>query len=116
VYLGGPPLYLIHTRVKRSVINRGIRNVAKLVESVDTVILDHHLLRTEVWREPLSQIVKNAEKIGHEIQTAAEFLGLSNSLLECRRRELYEIEPPSSGFIKWTKLSRQKRMKTMPPI
>jgi predicted metallo-beta-lactamase superfamily hydrolase len=116
VYVGGPPLYLADFRVKRSVVNHGLQNIAKLVEDIDTVIIDHHLLRAEGWRESLQPVFKVAEEKGHEIMTAAEFLGLDNNLLEYRRRKLYEVEPPSSDFIRWTKLPKQTRRKTIPQI
>lgn len=116
VYVGGPPLYLIDYWVEASAVAKGIENLAKLVERVPTVILDHHLLRAKEWKDSLKPVFESAEKNQHSVVTAAEFLGESNNFLEFRRRELYETEKPSERFMKWTALSPSKQMGTIPPL
>lgn len=116
VYVGGPPLYLMDYRVKANIVKQGLENLSKLVERVPTVILDHHLLRAEAWRESLRSVFEVAGRVDHRVMTVAEFLGEPNNFLEFRRRELYEAEKPSENFMKWSSLPALKQKEIMPPI
>ncbi len=116
VMIGGPPTYLAGFRVKEEHIEAGIQNLKTLVENVPTTILEHHILRDENWRSQTQPIFDAATQVGHKVLTAAEFSGTTNNLLEFRRRQLFETEPPSSDFIKWLKLPLQKRKQQKPPI
>jgi hypothetical protein len=80
------------------------------------VIVDHHLLRDEAWRRFSKDVFKTAQMRGNRVVTAAEFLGQEDRLLESKRRQLYEEEPPSAEFLKWTRLSREKRRTVRPPL
>jgi predicted metallo-beta-lactamase superfamily hydrolase len=97
-------------------MKQALDNLSKLVEKAPTVILDHHLLRAEGWRDSLQSLFDIAKNVGHKVATAAEFLGESNNSLEFRRRELYESEKPSESFMKWASLPELKRKETMPPV
>jgi predicted metallo-beta-lactamase superfamily hydrolase len=116
VLIGGPPTYLAGFRVKDEHIETGIQNLKTLVENVPTTILEHHILRDENWRNRSQPIFDAATKVGHKVLTAAEFSGTKNNLLEFRRRQLFETEPPSSDFQKWMRLPLQKRKLQKPPI
>jgi predicted metallo-beta-lactamase superfamily hydrolase len=116
VILGGPPTYLAGFRVKDEHIEMGMRNLKRLVENVPTTIVCHHSFRDEKWRSHILPIFDAAAEAGNTAQTAAEFAGTENSFLEFRRRQLYELEPPSSDFKKWMKLPLQKRKNVKPPI
>jgi predicted metallo-beta-lactamase superfamily hydrolase len=116
VMIGGPPTYLAGFRVKEKYIEIGMENLKTLVENVPTTILAHHILRDENWRNISQPIFDIATQVGNKVLTAAEFLGTKNNLLEFRRRQLFETEPPSSDFIKWLKLPLQKRKLQEPPI
>jgi len=116
VYVGGPPLYLADFRVDRQLIEKGIKNLTKLAAEIPTVIVDHHLLRDEAWRGFSKDVFKAAQKSGNRVVTAAEFLCQEDRLLESKRRQLYEDEPPSAKFLKWTRLSREKRRTVQPPL
>jgi hypothetical protein len=115
VIIGGPPTYL-GGLVNQKSIQQGIQNLEKLAEKVPLTILDHHLLRDEKWRQLSQPIFDSASKAGHTVVTAAEFLRKQNNMLESRRKKLFEVEPPSSEFNKWTKLPRLKRKLVKPPI
>jgi hypothetical protein len=54
--------------------------------------------------------------VGHEVVTAAEFSGEQPMLLESIRERLYEEEPPSEEFMKWTQLNHEKRRQQAPPV
>ena len=116
VMIGGPPTYLAGFRVKDEHIETGMQNLKTLVENVPTTILEHHTLRDEKWRSQTQPIFDTATQVGHKVLTAAEYSGTKNNLLEFRRRQLFETEPPSSDFIKWLKLPLQKRKLQKPPI
>lgn len=114
--IGGPPLYLSGFRVSETAIDSALRNVERLVSKIPLVIYDHHLLRSEDSIQCLSRLRRIAGQRGHKIITAAEFCGIPNKLLEAKRRELYEENPPSDAFQEWIGLSKAKRRRRMPPL
>jgi predicted metallo-beta-lactamase superfamily hydrolase len=116
VYLGGPPIYLSDYRIPSSILEHGLMNASKLVEEVPTVIFDHHLLRSEKWRETSHMIFEAALKVDHRIATAASFIGEEEKTLESRRNTVYADEPPLLAFNKWLKLPEEKRRCTKPPL
>ena len=116
VVVGGPPLYLAGFRVRRESIERGLENLAKIVSKTRVTVVDHHLLRDRNWKEVSKQAFSEAVRHNHALYTAAGLLGLEERLLEAYRAELYEREPPSREFIKWTKLPADKRRRVRPPV
>lgn len=113
--IGGPPTYL-GGLVSQENVRRGLQNLERLVEKIPLTILDHHFLRDENWRQLAQPIFNSASKTGHKVVTAAEFLEKQNNLLESKRKQLFEAEPPSQEFNKWMKLPPQKRKLVKPPI
>jgi hypothetical protein len=103
IMLGGPPLYLGGFRVDAAQLERGLRNLERLVAAVPVVILEHHVLRDELWKEKLTEVYSQASKAGHSVATAAEYLGCENVFLESKRRQLYRDFAPSAEFKRWTK-------------
>ncbi|MGQ9460872.1 MAG: MBL fold metallo-hydrolase [Candidatus Bathyarchaeaceae archaeon] len=116
VIMGGPPTYLAEFRVKNEHIQQGMQNLENLVRKVSTTILEHHTLRDEKWKTLSQPIFDAAAEMGHKVFTAAEFAGKENNLLEFRRRQLFESEPPSREFEKWMKLPQPKRKMEKPPV
>ncbi len=114
--IGGPPLYLAGFRVDEAHVQQGMKNLEELVKNIPTTILEHHILRDERWREVCQPVFDAASKAGHTVLTVAEFLKRENNLLEYRRRELFEREPPSPDFKKWMSLALSERKETRPPI
>jgi len=76
----------------------------------------HHLLRDEKWREISKLVFEAAEKVGHKVVTAAEFVCQTEGFYEYQRRDLYEKQQPSEEFIRWTRLPRLKRKEIRPPL
>jgi len=113
--VGGPPLYLAGL-VGQEHVQNGMKNLEKLVQGVPTTILEHHLLREENWREFSQQIFEAASNAGHSVFTGADFLKKENTLLESRRKQLFETEPPNAEFEKWMRMPLPKRRTTPPPI
>ena len=93
VILGGPATYLKGHRVKSSAVNAGIENVARIAKEVDTLIIDHHLVRDANRRGKIADAFKEAEDNNHKILTFAEYLGVEEKPLEAMRKKLYEEEP-----------------------
>jgi len=98
--VGGPPLYLSRVMGKRK-RETAWRNAQRLARHIDTLILDHHLLRCE---EGLSWLDRLSSETGHRVICAADFMEHSRSdvvyprLLEARREQLYEEMPVPNGW------------------
>jgi predicted metallo-beta-lactamase superfamily hydrolase len=88
VLAAGPPLYL--DRLSNAERERAWGNAARLAQSIEVVILDHHLMRSEegaIWLDELSAAV------GKKVYCAADFMGRPRRLLEAERVRLYEEMP-----------------------
>ena len=116
IMIGGPPLYLAGFRVDENQIQTGLKNLEKVVETVPCIILEHHILRDENWREKTKNVFNKTNKAGCEIMTAAEFLGKQNAFLEAARKRLFVENPPSKEFEKWTRESIDMKKHVKPPI
>ena len=114
--LGGPPIYLKGVRVQGSSIERGIMNAAKIAKTVPTVILEHHILRSENWKAEAGPVLEAANEADNMVVTAAGYLNQPALILEARRQDLYTEEKPSPEFVKWMELPRDKRQLKSPPI
>jgi predicted metallo-beta-lactamase superfamily hydrolase len=97
-------------------IDRGIANGSKIASTAPTLILEHHILRSEDWRVEAGPVFDAAHIAEHRVVTAAEYLNQPTSILEARRQQLYAEEEPSSEFMKWTELPRDKRRLQSPPV
>ena len=115
IIIGGPPTYLIGL-VDEESIQTGLQNLEKIAQNVPTTILEHHLLRQENWRETAKPVFEAANAVEHSVLTAAEFLKRENTLLESKRKQLYETEPPDKEFMKWTRMPMPKLQNTPPPL
>jgi len=114
--IGGPPLYLSGFRVKEEHIQKGLKNLEKIVGTVPYTILEHHILRDKDWREKAQHVFAKADECGHEISTAAESLGKKNVLLEAVRKRLFIEKPPSTEFEKWMRKNKATMRHVRPPI
>lgn len=88
VLASGPPLYLERLTEKLQTVAR--KNALRLADSVDTLILDHHLMRDDhglAWLKDISR------EVGRKVCCAAEFMGRKPQLLEAERTKLYEAYP-----------------------
>ncbi len=92
VLAGRPPLYLPWLLSEQREI--AWENTLRLARAVDTLILDHHLLRCE---EGLSWLDRLSSETGHRVICAADFMGQPRRLLEAQRERLYEAMPASQG-------------------
>ncbi|MDA3894676.1 MAG: hypothetical protein PF482_00870 [Desulfobacteraceae bacterium] len=90
---GGPPLYL--EQLSSVLRNRAWQNAVRLAGSVDTLILDHHLMRS---LEGLQWLDKLYSESGHRVLCAADFMGAPRRLLEAERETLYDEIPVPLGW------------------
>lgn len=114
--LGGPPLYLEGVRVDKASIHKGLENASRIAGKTPKIIFEHHVLRSEKWEDEAKSVLQASSEAGHELVTAAGYLGDRPKLLESRRERLYEEDPPSREFVKWTELPREKRRLQAPPV
>lgn len=86
--VGGPPLYLSKLLWEQRAV--AWANAKRLARHVNTLILDHHLLRCEeglLWLDRLSS------ETGQRVVCAADFMGEPRCLLEAWRPQLYKEMP-----------------------
>jgi len=116
IMIGGPPLYLAGFRVGEEQIQAGLKNLEKVVEAVPCVIIEHHILRDENWREKTKDVFNKACEAGCKVLTSAEFLGKENSFLEALRKRLFIENPPSKEFERWMRGNSEAKKHAEPPI
>jgi len=114
--IGGPPTYLGGTKVDKLDIQRAISNASKIASYVPEMIFEHHILRSENWLNDVKPVSEAAVKAGNRVTNAAEYAGTTAQMLESVRSHLYEDDPPSDLFLKWTKLPRERQRQTDPPV
>ena len=81
IMMGGPPLYLSGFRGNENQIKAGLNNLEKVVKIVPNVILEHHILRDDNWRDNIKNVFDVADEVGCKILTVAEFLSKENAFL-----------------------------------
>jgi predicted metallo-beta-lactamase superfamily hydrolase len=88
VLAAGPPLYL--GRLSDAETERAWNNAVRLAQSIDTVILEHHLMRSAkgaIWLDELTRTV------GRKVYCGADFMDRPRRFLEAERTQLYEEMP-----------------------
>ena len=91
--VGGPPLYLDF--MGGDLRKKAWEQALRLANGIETLILDHHLLRSQEglhWLDDLSAAA------GRPIYCAADFMDLPRRLLEAQRQSLYAEMPVPAGW------------------
>ncbi len=83
VIMDGPPTYFLGYKFSQTDLKRAIKNILRIAEEVNVLVLDHHLLRDLKYRERLKEIYDN-----YEILTFAEYRGEEIRMLEAHRKDL----------------------------
>jgi len=94
--IGGPPTYLKSVPLEE--LERGITSLKKLASFVKLMVVDHHLLRDERWKEHLRDVYSTAKKMNNQVYCVAECMNRLPLLLEVKRKELYRSEPLNTHF------------------
>ena len=105
VFIDGPPLYLFH-RISERQVGKAWHNAKELSSNIDTLILDHHLMRSHKgieWIERLS------DKTGRKVLCGADFMHKHRMLLEAGRRTLYNEMPVP---LEWHEAYAKKQVST----
>jgi len=95
LYLDGPFTYLQGDIDLMGLLKKTLHKMQTILKktNVKRVIIDHHLLRDIQWKNRIEPLFTLASSRGILIQTAAEYRGEENNLLEARRQELYKENP-----------------------
>lgn len=97
VFISGPPLY--RQSLSAAVLQQAWKNGLLLAENVETLIIDHHLLRSKQGLSWLDELCRSA---GKKILCAADFMHRPRLMLEARRTELYrQMEVPENWHQKY---------------
>ena len=94
VFTGGPPLYLSR-KLTGFQVEKAWNNARTLAREVDTLILDHHLMRNF---EGLAWIRRLSAEFGKKVYCGADFMNKPRMLLEADRRRLYRMMPVPKGW------------------
>ncbi|HKL10108.1 MAG TPA: hypothetical protein VJ990_01615, partial [Clostridia bacterium] len=84
VLASGPPIYL--QGFTKDKIKKAWDNTLRLAKGVDTLIIDHHLLRC---MEGLGWLSLLSEASGNNVICAADYMKLPRHMLEAQREKLY---------------------------
>jgi len=98
MYLDGPATYIqdnVHTQKRLEETLKCMKHIIDKTR-VTKLIVDHHLLRDLQWKEKIEPLFTLARHKGIIVNTAAEYRGEENKLLEAMRAQLYENDPPPS--------------------
>lgn len=89
--LSGFPTLFLGYRASKMGMEQSNKNLLKILTQtkVNTIILDHHLVRDKNYKDKIKPVLKEAEKLSKKVLTAAEFLGKEPDFLEAKRKELY---------------------------
>lgn len=81
--LDGPMTYMLGYTLNLINLRRAVENAVRIVEETDceAIIYDHHLTREPGFREHTAPVWEAAERLGKNVLTAAEFLGLKPVVL-----------------------------------
>ena len=87
VYIDGPPTHLLGTHFSHADLDKAINNILDIITYTGAgLILDHHLLRDLHYRELMGSVYDH----GSRVQSAAEFIGAKNALMEASREILWK--------------------------
>lgn len=95
VLASGPPLYLRYLTSRKR--KRARENAIRLSRGVHTLILDHHLLRSEEGYRFLKEISSATD---NRVICAADYMNRRRLLLEAWRHQLYQEMPVPKGWHK----------------
>ena len=103
VLASGPPMYRYSSSSYHSLGQKAWQNTMRLSKGVDTVIIDHHLLRSEQGIRWLRKLQRTSP---HSVYCAADFMKREPLFLEAWRKELYGWLPVDQD---WHEEYRQGR-------
>ncbi|MEM2608295.1 MAG: MBL fold metallo-hydrolase [Thermoproteota archaeon] len=93
IFLDGPSTYMLGVNYPVEALEASLRNIVRVMKEAFplTIILDHHLLRDLEWKKHLKDLPKEAEKIGVDLKSTAEYVNVEINQLEALRGVLYGL-------------------------
>ncbi|MGC8932580.1 MAG: MBL fold metallo-hydrolase [Candidatus Methanodesulfokora sp.] len=102
VMIDGPMTYMLGYRYSQASLEASIRNLIRILDIVETLVIDHHLLRDLDWSKRIAEVINKGNTIGKRVLTSNELVNKPLDMLEARRKELYELYPvKESELRKW---------------
>jgi hypothetical protein len=95
VIASGPPIYLPVLTLEKQ--EKALHRTLQLAKEVDTLILDHHLMRSKKGKQWLDRVCSLS---GGKVICAADFMGRRRRLLEAERVLWYKRMPVPEGWHK----------------
>jgi len=92
--ISGPPLYL-SKRLSQNQVRNAWNNAVRLSNKIDTVILDHHLMRSFEGTEWIKRLSFQTKR---KVMCGADFMKKPRMLLEAARKRLYKDMPVPAGW------------------
>ncbi len=93
IVIDGPLSYLLGRALSEEDLDKSLKNIENIVKNgLETLIIDHHVLRDINYKQILGPIYDIARDLGVRVISAAEYLNLEPTLLEAYRRQLFEKE------------------------
>ncbi len=93
IIIDGPLSYLLGYALKQEDLDKSIDNLEHIVkEGLETMIVDHHVLRDINYKTVLSRVYEIAKTVNARVITAAEYINKQPEILEARRKELFKEE------------------------
>ncbi|MCG2893419.1 MAG: MBL fold metallo-hydrolase [Sulfolobales archaeon] len=87
----GPLSYLLGRALSEEDLDRGIKNLERLIKrGLQWAVIDHHVLRDPNYESVLKPVIEYARSVGVKVLKASDLLGVEPKLLEMHRRELFE--------------------------
>ncbi|MBO3839483.1 MAG: MBL fold metallo-hydrolase [Thermoproteota archaeon] len=93
IFVDGPSTYMLGINYPIEALEASLRNTIRIIREAfsSTIILDHHLLRDLDWRKHFKDLFEEAEKIGVDLKSAAEYVHAEINQLEALRGLLYGL-------------------------
>ncbi|MGC8663167.1 MAG: MBL fold metallo-hydrolase [Thermoplasmata archaeon] len=85
VIIDGPPTYFLGYKFSQKDFERSHENLRRISNEIETVILDHHLLRNLNYKDKLEDVYSKGNVI-----TYAEYNNQEINMLEAHRKDLYK--------------------------
>jgi len=112
--IGGPPIYLSRFTDKEREV--ALNSLVVLASTIPTLVVDHHLMRDNTWKDWMSPVLSASEKADTKVLTMAELSESENLFLEAKREERYKTHPPSEDFLNWAQAAEDFKLKHPPPV
>lgn len=100
IMVDGPMTYMLGYRYSKASLEASVRNLSAILDVVDALVVDHHLLRDLEWSKRIEDVLRKGKDYKKKVLTSNELANKPLEILEARRKELYEFYPVSKSEMK----------------